>query len=281
MVQAVANPPWVDRFLVNNWESIERRVGADWMPSPAPFVGKKAKFAEFGCGHYGCVLPSRQAGHVFKVTTDITEAALVSALLTIPENDRSQGIVSYDWIYQTDALHSKKPVFVLSREEAEDVGGWMDGRYFTSQRSETYAFRRASERVTNFKKYANEVRNRVLRSADRASFLRSMRNLGPVIEDEVSWADAADGFEVHGRLTGAHAAAFYLRAADIVSQEMAQEDKGYLVGDALHSLIDEGLLLADVHLMNIGHVERGWVITDPGHMVPLREKWFDVSVPSL
>jgi hypothetical protein len=61
------------------------------------------------------------------------------------------------------------------------------------------------------------------------------------------------------------------------------------VAGAFQFFIDEGILLADVHAMNLGEPmpgERGWkktklIITDPGHMVPLSERWLEVRVPQL
>jgi hypothetical protein len=61
------------------------------------------------------------------------------------------------------------------------------------------------------------------------------------------------------------------------------------VADALKYYIERGILLADVHSMNLGEPmpgERKWkrkglIITDPGHMVPLDRRWLEVRVPQL
>ena len=68
---------------------------------------------------------------------------------------------------------------------------------------------------------------------------------------------------------------------------MANTHAGYLVGEAFAYYLEEGLLLADVHFGNIGeampedHAACELVITDPGHMVPLKDRWLSVSVPKL
>jgi hypothetical protein len=87
-------------------------------------------------------------------------------------------------------------------------------------------------------------------------------------------------------LKGARGAAYAVQACKIVAQEMIGEDVGYLIGEALFEFINEGLLLADVHANNVGMVLRGqqnpvWIITDPGHLVPLRAKWLDVEVEQI
>jgi 8-oxo-dGTP pyrophosphatase MutT (NUDIX family) len=61
---------------------------------------------------------------------------------------------------------------------------------------------------------------------------------------------------------------------------MAKSDSGRLVGTTLLSLLDQSVLLADVHNGNIGRVERGIVITDPGHMMPLTAKFAETLARS-
>ena len=68
---------------------------------------------------------------------------------------------------------------------------------------------------------------------------------------------------------------------------MANEPFGYEVGTALHDLLVDGeILLADVHLGNIGKVTRPdygdglVVITDPGHAVFLKDRQMPV-IPRL
>jgi hypothetical protein len=55
-------------------------------------------------------------------------------------------------------------------------------------------------------------------------------------------------------------------------------------GEALLFYYYHGLLLADVHLNNIGRSFEDpnyWVISDPGHAVALSNRWATVSVPEL
>lgn len=45
--------------------------------------------------------------------------------------------------------------------------------------------------------------------------------------------------------------------------------KFYAIGEAMLTMLDDGWILADAHIDNIGYVVRGgkrvWVIFDPGH----------------
>jgi hypothetical protein len=68
-----------------------------------------------------------------------------------------------------------------------------------------------------------------------------------------------------------------------MTELMQNTDGSDLIGSALRYYLEQGLLLADVHANNVGKVERtsGWVITDPGHAVPLEQRWAVVNVPGL
>ena len=69
-----------------------------------------------------------------------------------------------------------------------------------------------------------------------------------------------------------------------LAMEMANTHAGSLIGEALGYYLEEGMLLADVHLGNIGEaVPEGYdcwdlVITDPGHMVRFDPKWINVVI---
>jgi hypothetical protein len=88
-------------------------------------------------------------------------------------------------------------------------------------------------------------------------------------------------------MTAAQKVAFIYQRLRVITEEMGSTAPGYLVGEALGELLDQGILLADVHRNNIGEVDlpdfSKWefVITDPGHMVALDPKWLEVNVPQL
>lgn len=277
--KALKNPPWVDRVLNRHWDTIASKVGSQWMPTAE--IGKRGKkhFAEYGCGHYGCVLPSSTEDYVFKVTSDPSEAAFVVAASQIAE--WPDGVVKYLFVYQTPEEYRGRPVYVIAREEAHDVGGWL--KLSHSDRSVW----RALERLRVLKEWAALARDKILKASNIRTTIDSVQQYSEWAEESVEWEAALQGpLRMHSWLKGAQAAAFAVRSVQIVAQEMVQEDVGYLVGEAIDFYIEHGMLLADVHANNIGRaLDRGdrgsglWVITDPGHMVPLKTKWLDLHVP--
>ena len=107
--------------------------------------------------------------------------------------------------------------------------------------------------------------------------------------ETVQDAESDNGYErvVHERWTLPQKLATCLRACQIQATMMANEPKGDLIGEALDFYLQKGLLLADVHVGNLGQVEREdfprpvWAITDPGHAVPLDGRFAAVQVDAL
>jgi hypothetical protein len=118
---SLSETPWVDRSLKSLLSQLRGRVPADWLPR---FNPQGTKVVEFGCGHYGCVMPTSAEGLVFKITTDVSEAAFVARALTL---EPASGIVEYKKIFSTDLQHRHRPMFVLWRTEVSDVGKWRYG----------------------------------------------------------------------------------------------------------------------------------------------------------
>jgi hypothetical protein len=82
----------------------------------------------------------------------------------------------------------------------------------------------------------------------------------------------------------AEKAAVALAACVRYASEIANIERGSSVGAALCELIEQGIVLADVHLNNVGLVRRNdtdWTITDPGHAVFLDPKYEDVEIEVL
>ncbi len=288
------NPPWADRIIVDNWILIESKIGSELMPLPSHT--KKASFAEYGCGQYGCVYPTRTPGKVFKITSDMTEAAFISCFLRIDKSDRPTGIVEYNGVWEVPSTsHKKRSVCVLVREEATDVGGLLKlvprGE---EQKQLGYKTDLVIDRLNAFRDYADIARSRIRKSKDISKILDEIGKLQGWAEDTVDYSVASMRYSTRETVqsvirgtNGARSAALALRACEIVSDEMTGEGIGYMIGETLRELLREGLLLADVHANNVGQVDRNgtgrgnWVITDPGHLVPLSMKWLDVQVKSL
>jgi len=283
------NPPWVDRVLNKNFDSIRRRFGEEFLPIPSTSSSKKKHFEELGCGHYGCVLNTVTPGVIIKVTSDPTEAAFVTASQQIGE--LPEGIVRYLGVFQVQDEHRGRPIYVLWREEASNVGGLLSERQFSD-------FRRVINRLDAFKIYASYARDTIKRSSSASKLLTDSMRLEEWASDAVNYERVthlgsrfdyvAYKHEVPSHFKGAYRVAYAVQACKWIAQEMENEDIGYLVGGALGFYLEQGILLADVHANNVGQVARPdeytkpiWVITDPGHMVALDPKWFDLRVPVL
>lgn len=292
------NVPWVDRVLNKNWDAIVRRFG-NMVPLFDPEIWKKRgkiKTQEYGCGSYGCVLPTYEPNTVFKVTSDSAEAAFVTAATQVFAETKiwPEGLVRYYGLYQVpDESHKKRLVYVLARQEAEQVGQLAHrGADMSSQ--EYLLEYRVTRRLSKFKQYASVARDRIVKSANPRRMITEIKALEDWASDAVDYEEVTSLRDTYPsrpvvpkHLTGTRAAAYAIQACHYVAQEMVNEDVGYLIGGALDFYLDHGMLLADVHTGNIGKIEvenyerRMWAITDPGHMVPIDVKWLDLEVPVL
>jgi hypothetical protein len=118
------NPAWVTHAIADSFESLIEQVQPQWMPKldavrGGPKATLVAKLTELGCGAYGCVLPTYDPGIVLKVTTDDTEAEFAGELA----GDLVEPIcVDYVASAELASKHAGRPVFLLWRESADDVG---------------------------------------------------------------------------------------------------------------------------------------------------------------
>jgi hypothetical protein len=286
-------PAWVNRNLNRYWAQIGNAAPVREGRAVMPIVHKQTKrgkktFEELGCGHYGCVIQSTHDGIVFKLTSDESEAAFVSAACSIGEFP--YGIVRYYKIAEVPERHRGRRVFALWREEASLIGFPMQ---IWSPGAVTDAYMRRSwkellDSLDSFKKSANHVRQYVRKAKDK------IRALGLIEEKkDYAWRVTRDGSE-HAiqRARGAERAAIALQFCEDTAEVMEHTHQSDQIGGALSFYIEQGILLADVHANNVGVITRppsqeydDWhgvnAITDPGHMVPLDPRWLDVEVSTL
>lgn len=128
------NPAWVTKSIAGAFETINERVPAKWHPRLSHTRQKHgsliAKLKEYGCGAYGCVLPTLDDGTVLKVTTDVTEAQFAGELAATLI---AKICVDYRMVMQLAERYKKRPVFLLWRESAEDVGKMEDNALINAQ----------------------------------------------------------------------------------------------------------------------------------------------------
>jgi hypothetical protein len=281
------------------WPDLLQLVGPERLPS-----GPGAE--EFGCGHYGCVWPTA-SGQVVKITSDTTEASFVAANLSM---GGVTGMVAYHQIVKLRGTHRRRPIFVIWRDEAWDVGqillpSWKYGK------EDQYDRRSAVEAVMfldSFKMHAAAARDylksRQRRRGDAAEIAEQAWEIHGQQPhwNRGSWATELQ--QPRQQFSGSPRrfnmrAVYGLRAVDKVAAHLAacahlavemQTSVRFVtnVGQALGDCLEEGILLADVHAQNVGKikVEPGsdyldWGITDPGHAVFLASRWDSLTVPEL
>lgn len=116
-----SNPPWVGRALEEIFKTgAMRHVNPDWLPHLASDKPGEWVAREYGCGTYGCVVPTFDPAVVLKITTDDTEAEFARDLSGLVSPDIC---VQYRLVMMTRARDDKdRKLYLLWRDAAESVG---------------------------------------------------------------------------------------------------------------------------------------------------------------
>jgi hypothetical protein len=268
--------PWVDRTLKNTWERISEQVPASWMPQLVP--GRKFMIEELGCGHYGCVAPVPKEDMVFKITSDVSEARFVIMNLDMHKPEGiPEGIVKYYKIFAlSGAEHRKRPLFVLWRQEAKDIGLLYPLSYGSSWSKERFGYDdyhirniiEGNRLLELFLRWGREVRDKMDKLLKRSPRKESLEAVWNAFENADPGADPR-------HYKGIPRIGIALRKCWESAMLLQNTDLVYPIGSALVYYMDEGILLADVHLQNIGrNIENDQLmITDPGHAVEFHPQW--------
>ena len=313
--------PWVDRNLSRFWQAMEAGVPDDsWLPHT---IGRrthggttKVVVEELGCGHYGCVMPTNAEDTVLKLTSDVAEAAFVRAAMELSEKQKGStskwkhgywpnGIVRYKAIYQlADVTYRKRPLFLIWRQEAFEVGFLTSSQLQLRGRVRDAVYRESVEAqnlIQNAQAAAAFVRDWVKKKgvaaypclkADSSTMqwaFNYARENWEVIDRELGapWhqmgqPDVIDVIRRHrGKDRAAVALSFYAMIVEMMRHNSVVVST---VGMAMDYYLDEGIVLADVHLNNIGKIQEpdydGLVtaITDPGHAVFLDDRYDKLDI---
>jgi hypothetical protein len=291
---------WVDRTMTEVWDRVASVVPETWMPRIATGSTRSKKYKrveEYGCGHYGCVMPTSEPGLVCKLTSDVSEARFVVRALTL---GGTYGIVEYSNIYalrgveRSSGWGHKRPMFVLWRSEAYNVG-LLQGypHMFASAIPEALnsfirddydrrTLREGLALLDNFQQEAAVARRyikpRLQAAENREAFLKDVWITYELadyskVEVERNYRRA----EVYGApkwVTGLRRVGIAIENCRWIASEMTGTPLLNRVGEALLHYLDEGLLLADVHRGNIGvSDDNELIITDPGHVVEIHPRW--------
>jgi hypothetical protein len=282
--------PWVDKNLRSAWPRIARQVPESWLPRTkmtAKSAGSrhsKLVVEEFACGHYGCVMPTNEPGIVCKITSDPSEAKFIAAYLTLPKPEG--GIVRYEKIFQlADQEHKKRPLFVLWREEAYEVGVLQNlyaygySKHFDTDEYELRSMREGSKLLHKFLELAHMARETMIRAFKSTVDRQPTPEARAEAYQRLLWQvwnafDNANQETDPRHYKGVPRAGVALRQCYGLAMEMANTYMVDQIGSALGEYLDAGILLADVHLANIGKNADGQlIITDPGHAVAVHPSW--------
>ncbi len=274
------NPAWTNRALGAHWTQLEALVGRARMPRIKDPIASPPRAEEFGSGYYGTVMPTRTPGLVCKVTSDPTEAKFVAIARQLGE--MPEGIVRYEGIVRVPRIHWRRPVYVLWREEAAEVG--MLGMW--TRHDDPYVARCYGDFWNGLNVYrgaAALVRDALAntKAFTGADVIRAQGRRHAF--DASRLDDAIRRVAFHYRGLARAAAGFEI--CTLAAQLLGSSPESDLVGEALEFYQNHGVLLADVHAGNVGRVLRSrypqWVITDPGHAVLLTDRFADVEPPLL
>jgi len=267
--------PWVDRAFLAFWDRVKAAAPrASWVPRLEE--GKTPSVVEFGCGVYGCAVPTHDPNVLVKMTSDPSEAAF--AVIAMKLGSWPPGIVRYYAAYNVpNVTYKKRPVAILWRDEATDVGNVVKNAKHDPQQAALV------KSLVAYLQLAGSLRELILAAAKR----HPEEPWRLIREAEGMRAWAAEAFEElyeAGRIvnySGGEKIAGILRLLALIEDEMRDDPFQHSLGEALSFYRRHGIVLADVNLANIGRRGREIVITDPGHAVPLERDLARVSVPAL
>lgn len=117
------NPPWLSSAIADSYVELENKVPPKWLPRfeevHATRRGLSAAIKEYGCGSYGCVIPTLSAEVVLKATTDESEAKFAHEMagkLVAPV------VVRYFMAVRLSRKRHGQRIYLLWRETADQVG---------------------------------------------------------------------------------------------------------------------------------------------------------------
>ncbi len=248
------------------------------MPKVTTHTLSKLRAVEYGHGAYGVVFPTQgRTGAICKITSDPSEAHFIAAYHKLPR--KPEGIVKYGPIFQLQAIREGRPVYILWREEAFDVGKvFVQGDEDAAQiMNEIFD---ATIPTCKIACSANTPANELSMIRDSAKSLSG--HTGYEGGDAPSWiSKVASKIALPTTKAGRG-----LATAAVLAKQLARIPKFRSIGQTMSYLIDHGILVTDVHDGNFGYVKRGGrrrrlaVITDPGNVAFVTTK-YDRAVPKI
>jgi hypothetical protein len=259
----------------------------------------------YKCGHFGCVFNSEDQRVVVKVTTDVNEAQFIQAVLHLKLD--MTGIVRYDSIARFPSKFHGRNVFILWREEAQQIGSWAGSEEPRDQTQNAGALVGAYHSVSRHLLRLDEHFEKTLRGA---SYWNKIKTFWDAMDDNMGEMNKAFG-EIersHYFLTGAILNTFkthpgYFTWLLFALHQLAErlmyfptfsqygpdgdgEDELDVseMGRCLKEVIDHKMVIADLHFGNIGESQSSpgiKIVTDPGLVIFLDRGLADLEIPKL
>lgn len=120
------NPAWVTSLFAKHYEVLEANVPSAWLPKLSKVTKAKGKaekitaaLKEYGCGVYGCVLPTLEKSIVVKLTTDSSEYQFAK---DIAHRLAEQVTVDYHLVIDLPDKYKGRSTYLLWRDAADHVG---------------------------------------------------------------------------------------------------------------------------------------------------------------
>jgi hypothetical protein len=260
-------------------------------------------FTEYGSGHYGTIYPTQIKGIVCKITTDASEARFVANALSIGKFPR--GIVKYYHVISLKRKYKNRPVYALWREEVQpptlaDAPEKPDTKIFT-EILHSAKLVGAEIRQTILRANSNGLYPRIAKAVDMADHGDQPEYLTPDFttlersQQTLNWIKKLNGYRVSSnrwdlpnarrgsvpRLEHKLSVLFYAFRTCAQNMHMSY---AFAPGAALEFYQNHDMILADVHSSNVMREIDGdddWLISDPGHMVELSNRYAHVKITEI
>ena len=289
---------WVDATMADVLRDLQHAVPQELLPLTLEEVSRYS-VQEFGCGAYGCVMPTRTKNLVLKLTGDPTEAIFAGVAMKLAEREGwPDGIVRYHRALELPLEGPIEPegedyeyqrLFLLWRDEVKDPGFLSSKRRLSSAESaardgmlqymlvidqfyevlpRSQAGQRALLTHAGAPRLSAEVDAFVLPRLERGEQPHEIAAQAASIADDARQQPLA--------------AAVILACARMSLVATLDSPVGAPAAGAALYYFDQGLLLSDLHTGNLARSvapPHHAVISDPGVVVALDKRYFGAEFP--
>jgi hypothetical protein len=287
------NPPWSVAALTDKWPLISSRVLPRYMPIIQEGSRTLKRAIEYGCGHYGCVMPTNAPGVVIKLSSDPTEIRFISAALGIYHKEEKkkywpEGLTQYLDAYFLDGItYRGRKVAVIWRKSADNIGRGFpndrDGQEAEENMKQLLFI--ARELRETIKDFSYDKKQVCFDAAENNEYYESLGRIRNIVALEKTNAKYPLKLAVKDKTRRAK---ILFRGYWNMIEVLASSNYTLEIGVALEYYFEKRIILADVHLNNIGKFIAAtysdtpiYGITDPGHALFFTDKFDKYSLEVL